>query len=117
MHLISPNAGHYRGADVVLAADCVAFSMGDFHRTVLKGRALAIACPKLDKGMEIHLEKLGSLIDDAKINTLTVIIMEVPCCSGLLHLVNQAAAQAERKVPITAVTVSIDGRVLREDRV
>lgn len=115
MHLISPNAGHYRGADVVLAADCVAFSMGDFHRTFLKGKALAIACPKLDQGKEIYQEKLRSLIDDAKINTLTVIIMEVPCCGGLLHLAKQAASEAERKVPIKAVTVSIDGKILQED--
>ena len=115
MHLISPNAGHYRGADVVLAADCVAFSMGDFHRTFLKGKALAIACPKLDQGKEIYQDKLRSLIDDAKINTLTVIIMEVPCCGGLLHLAKQAASQASRKVPIKAVTVSIDGRILQED--
>ncbi|MBN1759632.1 MAG: 4Fe-4S binding protein [Chitinispirillaceae bacterium] len=115
MHLISPSAGHYRSADVILAADCVAFSMGDFHRTFLKGKTLAIACPKLDQGKEIYQEKLRSLIDDARINTLTVIIMEVPCCGGLLHLAKQAAAEAVRKVPIKAVTVSIDGKVLQED--
>lgn len=115
MHLISPAAGHYKGADVVLAADCVAFSMGDFHGTFLKGKALAIACPKLDQGKDIYQEKLRMLIDEAKINTLTVIIMEVPCCGGLLHLAKQAAAQAKRKVPIKGVTVSIDGKILQED--
>jgi hypothetical protein len=115
MHLISPMAQHYKGADVLLAADCVAFCLGDFHRDFLKGKALAIACPKLDSGKEIYLEKLRALIDEAKINTLTVMIMEVPCCGGLLHLAKQAAEQAERKVPIKAITVSIDGKILREE--
>jgi len=115
MHLISPNAAQYRGADMLLCADCVAFSMGDFHRDYLKGKSLAIACPKLDEGKDIYLEKVRSLIDDAKINTLTVMIMEVPCCGGLLHLAKQAAAAATRKVPIKAITVGIDGSVLREE--
>jgi ferredoxin len=115
MHLISPLAPHYRGADLLLAADCVAYSLGNFHSGFLKGKTLAIACPKLDEGKEIYIEKLRALIDEAKINTLTVMIMEVPCCGGLLHLAKQAAAQATRKVPIKAVTVSIDGRVLREE--
>jgi NAD-dependent dihydropyrimidine dehydrogenase PreA subunit len=115
LHLISPMANQYRGADVLLAADCVAYSLGDFHDTFLQGKALAIACPKLDDGKEIYVEKLCTLIDDAKINTLTVMIMEVPCCGGLLHLAKEAAAQAQRKVPIKAITVSIDGRVLQEE--
>ena len=116
MHLISPMAGHYRGADVTLAADCVAFSLGNFHRDYLKGNTLVIACPKLDDGKEIYLEKLRSLIDDAKINTLTVIIMEVPCCGGLLHLAKQALSLARRKVPIRMINVSIDGKILQKDR-
>jgi len=115
MHLISPDASQYRGSDVLLAADCVAFSMGNFHRDFLKGKALAIACPKLDDGREVYIEKLRSLIDDAKINTLTVMIMEVPCCGGLLHLAKTAAAQAGRKVPIKAITVSVEGQVLGEE--
>lgn len=115
LHLMSPMAAHYRGADVLLAADCVAFSLGNFHRDFLKGKALAIACPKLDDGKDIYQEKLRALIDETKVNTLSVMIMEVPCCGGLLHLAKQAAAQATRKVPIKAITVSIDGRILQEE--
>ncbi len=115
MHLISPMAPHYHGADLLLAADCVAFSIGDFHTTFLKGKTLAIACPKLDEGQNIYLEKLISLVNDAKINTLTVMIMQVPCCGGLLHLAQTAVQNAQRNVPIKAMVVSLQGEILREE--
>ena len=114
LHLISPAAPQYHGADVLLSADCVAYALGDFHKDYLKGKALAIACPKLDEGQEIYIEKIKSLIDDAKINTLTVMIMEVPCCKGLLNIAQQAASQASRKVPIKCLIVGIKGDILNE---
>jgi Pyruvate/2-oxoacid:ferredoxin oxidoreductase delta subunit len=115
MHLISPQAPHYKESDMVLAADCVAFSIGDFHKDFLKGKTLAIACPKLDDNQEIYEEKITGLIDIAKINTLTVIIMQVPCCGGLLHLAKKAASLANRKVPIKAIVISLQGKVLSEE--
>ena len=115
MHLISPNAPHYQGADLLLAADCTAFSMGDFHKDHLKGKVLTIACPKLDEGQEIYLEKLKALIDTAKINTLTVMIMQVPCCGGLLRLAQQAVTESERKIPIKTIVVGIQGEILKEE--
>ena len=115
MHLISPTAPQYRGADLMLAADCVAYAMGDFHKDFLEGKALAIACPKLDEGQEIYLEKLKALIDQAKINTLTVMIMQVPCCRGLLQLAQRAVQEAGRKIPIKSVVVGIQGNLLKEE--
>ena len=115
MHLISPTAPHYRESDLLLAADCVAFSAGNFHRVHLKGKTLAIACPKLDEGQKIYLEKLVSLIDDAKINTLTVMMMQVPCCSGLLHLAQTASERAERRIPVKAIILNFQGEILREE--
>ncbi|MFH2143923.1 MAG: 4Fe-4S binding protein [Bacteroidota bacterium] len=115
MHLINPNASHFQNADLVLAADCVAFSLGDFHRKYLKGKTLAIACPKLDSGLDIYVEKIINLIDTAKINTFTVMMMEVPCCSGLLQIVKQAVSKAKRKVPIKAIVVGIQGQILDEE--
>ena len=99
----------------MLAADCTAYALGDFHKDYLKGKALAIACPKLDGGQETYIEKLTELIDQAKINTLTVLIMQVPCCGGLLHLAQQAAAQAKSKVPIRGVVVGIQGGILKDE--
>jgi len=81
----------------------------------LKEKSIAIACPKLDQGKDIYIEKIKSLIDDAKINTLTVTIMEVPCCSGLLALAQEGAKRASRKVPIKYVVVSIQGNIIKEE--
>lgn len=115
MHLISPAAPYYQGADILLTADCVAYALGGFHPQYLKGKSIAIACPKLDEGQDIYKEKITSWLDDAKINTLTVMIMQVPCCGGLLNLARQAAEAAERKVPIKCVVVGLQGEILQED--
>jgi len=115
MHLLNPNAPYFRGADLLFAADCVAFSMGGFHSGHLKGKSLAIACPKLDHGTETYVEKLTAMIDIAKINTITVMMMEVPCCGGLLQMVKTALAAASRKVPVKKLIVGINGEVLLEE--
>ena len=115
MHLINPMAAYFQGADLLVAADCVAFSLGNFHSKFLQGKKLAIACPKLDSNKEIYQQKITTLIDNARVNTITVMIMEVPCCGGLLQLVTNAAQQANRKVPIKAITVGIQGDILAED--
>lgn len=115
MHLINPAASYFQNSDLLLAADCVAFSLGNFHSTFLKGKSLAIACPKLDSNKEVYINKLVGLIDDAKINTITVMKMEVPCCGGIMQMAQLAVQEASRKVPIKIITVSISGEILSED--
>lgn len=115
LHLINPGASHFIGSDLLVAADCAAFAIGDFHSAWLKNKTLVIACPKLDQGKEIYLQKFITLIDNAKVNTITVLIMEVPCCGGLLQLVEMAISRAARKVPVKAITVSIKGEILSEE--
>ena len=115
LHLISPAAPYYREADVLLVADCVPFAMGNFHQDFLKGKALAIACPKLDEGQEVYVEKIRGWFDEAQIKSLTVLIMEVPCCRGLAQLAVQAWERSGRNVPIRSVTVSLKGDVIQED--
>lgn len=115
MHLMSPAAPHFAGSDFLLAADCTAFALGGFHGKLLSGKTVGIACPKLDDGQEVYVEKIRDLIDVAKINTLTVAIMQVPCCRGLLQIAREAAAQATRKVPIKCITVGIKGEILNEE--
>lgn len=115
MHLINPQANYFHNADVVLAADCVAFTLGDFHQKYLKGKSLAIACPKLDQGQDIYIEKIRSLVDDSQINTLNVMIMQVPCCGGLLQMTKAAVDLSQRKAPVKLTIVGIEGNILSEE--
>jgi len=115
LHLISPAAPYYQGQDVLLSADCVAYALGSFHQDYLNGKSIAIACPKLDEGQDIYVEKIKSWFEDAKINTLTVMIMQVPCCMGLLETAKEALKQSKRKVPVKYIVVSIQGEILQEE--
>ncbi len=115
MHLINPAESYFQNADLVFAADCVAYALGDFHQKYLKDKSLVIACPKLDSNVEIYIEKLQRLIDEAKINTITIMMMEVPCCRGLQQMVKMAAEKAQRKVPVKSVIVGIQGNILSEE--
>jgi hypothetical protein len=74
-----------------------------------------IACPKLDQGKDIYIQKLTRLIDEARVNTITVVIMEVPCCGGLSQMIQTATQMASRKVPVKEVVISIRGEVLAEE--
>lgn len=113
LHLINPRAPQFADADILIAADCTAFSLGGFHAALLEGKSLTIACPKLDQGREIYVDKLTSLIGNAR--SVTVAIMEVPCCSGLLKLVLDAREAGTRKPRIKAVTLGIQGGIISEE--
>ncbi|ASQ91095.1 4Fe-4S ferredoxin [Prosthecochloris sp. GSB1] len=115
LHLVTPLAPCYHGADLLLAADCAAFAMGGFHSAYMKGKSIAIACPKLDSGIDRYVAKLTAMIDMAKVNTITVAIMEVPCCGGLMTIVRQAQEKASRKVPVKKVVIGVRGEVLDEE--
>ena len=114
LHLVPPSAPFFRGQHVLLAADCVPVAVTDFHAAFLDGRGLAIACPKLDQHLELYVQKLAAMIDNAGILSLTVAIMEVPCCGGLVRLAEQALAAASRRVPLRLVKVGIRGDVLAD---
>ena len=116
LHLVSPEAPYFQEKDIIFAADCVPFAFADFHKDYLKGKSLAIACPKLDSEQEIYVDKIAALIDDSKINTLTVMIMKVPCCMGLSQIAKSGVDKATRKIPIKQVVVDVaGGQILSED--
>ncbi len=115
LHLLNPQASYFRNADVVLAADCAAFAMGNFHAKYLRGKSLAIACPKLDTNKESYIQKLTSMIADTKINSLNVVMMEVPCCGGLLQMAKMARDNAGRNIPVKQVIISVQGEVIEEE--
>ena len=115
LKLIGTGAPYLNDADILLAADCTAFALGDFHKDYLKGKSVAIACPKLDSDQEVYVEKIKSLIDDAKINTLSVMIMQVPCCFGLAQIAKDGAGKASRKIPVKQIVVGLEGNILSEE--
>ncbi|HAE21924.1 MAG TPA: 4Fe-4S ferredoxin [Spirochaetaceae bacterium] len=109
LHLINPRAPYFQGADILIAADCTAFACGAFHQALLAGRRLVIACPKLDSGKEIYVDKIRALVNESGAASLTVAIMDVPCCGGLKRIVDDALAGATRDLPVNTVVVSSQG--------
>ena len=115
LHLLNPSAGFLFKSDLLLASDCSSFSHRAFHDTFLKNKSLAIACPKLDSNIQNYVEKIALMIDGAQLNTITVLMMEVPCCSGLLQIAKNAREKAKRKIPVKALVISIRGEILSEN--
>ncbi len=106
--LVPPSAPFLQGADLVLAADCVPFAYAGFHQDFLKDRALLVACPKLDD-FQAHQNRLTEILRHSGIKSLTVIHMEVPCCSGLMHMARQAILASGQDVPLREITIGIKG--------
>jgi len=115
LHLVLPDAQYFRNKDIVIAADCSAYSYGNFHQKFLKNKSLVIACPKLDSGLETYVEKIITMIEVALINTITIVRMQVPCCGGLTTIVNKAISKCNRKVPVKEIIISINGEIIKEE--
>ncbi|MGB9886630.1 MAG: ATP-binding protein [Moorellales bacterium] len=110
LRLLSPDAPHLRQADLLVAADCVAFIYPHFHHELAAGKALAVGCPKLDDAAA-HRRKLRELVAQARPRRLTVAYMEVPCCHGLVRMVEEAVGASPIPIPLETVMVGLDGRI------
>ena len=108
LSLVPADAPFLDGADLLLVADCVPFAYAGFHQDFLGGHAVIIACPKLDD-YESHQQRLTDIVRSADIKSLTVVHMEVPCCSGLVHMTREAVKTSGKTIPFKEVTVSIRG--------
>ena len=108
LHLVPPTAPYFQNADILISADCVGFAMGSMHHDLLKGKALAIACPKLDD-TTAYVEKLAHIFSVNNIKSVTVAIMEVPCCRGLDIMVREALAKSGADIPLESIVIGIDG--------
>ena len=106
--LVPPAAPFFQGADLVLAADCVPFAYANFHHDFLKDHALLVACPKLDD-FPAHQKKLADILSHSEVKSLTVVHMEVPCCSGLVHMAKQAISASGKDIPFNEVTIGVRG--------
>jgi Pyruvate/2-oxoacid:ferredoxin oxidoreductase delta subunit len=116
LKLVSPMAPYFMESDLLLAADCVPFAMGDFHQTLLKDHSIAILCPKLDD-CGTYVDKLAQLISHNNLRSLTVVHMEVPCCSGVGRIAQAAIALAGVPMEYEDITISLQGEILRREKI
>lgn len=115
LKLIATNAPYLNDADLLLAADCTAFSAVNFHGRFIKGKKLVIACPKLDDA-QLYYEKLTEMFRTNSIKSVTVVRMEVPCCGGLIYLTKEAVKASGKDIPIEEIVIGIKGDVLQEGK-
>ncbi len=110
LNLLSPMAPFFDNAHLLVAADCVPFAMGDFHAKLLHGKALVIGCPKLDD-IEEYQEKLTAIFEMNNVKSVTVAIMEVPCCHGMYSAVESAIESSGKKIPLIKEVIGVNGSI------
>lgn len=110
--LLNPAAPYFKDAHLLIAADCVPFAYAGFHAEFLKGKILIIFCPKLDQDIDGYIGKLAAIFTMHTIQSITILHMEVPCCSGVRYVVDKALAQSGATIPVDEKTVTIDGNIL-----
>ena len=108
--LVPQNAPYFENANLLIAADCAAYSYGNFHSDYMKDRITVIGCPKLDEGD--YADKLTAILKSNNIKSVTVVRMEVPCCGGIENVVKTALTNCGKLIPWQVVTLSTDGEVL-----
>ncbi len=114
LHLVPVNAPYFQNADFILVADCVPFAYANFHTDFLKGKAIAIGCPKLDD-VDACVNKIERIIESSDIKSLKVIHMEVPCCYGLVHVAQEALKRSGKAVPFESIIIGIKGEVIAKE--
>lgn len=112
IRLVPPTAPFLKGADLLIAADCVPVAYAEFHRDLLTGRVVMLGCPKFDEA-ESAIQKFTEIFASAGIKSITMAIMEVPCCGNMRHIVSQALARSGRDIPMREVVISARGECLR----
>ena len=110
IRLIPINAPYLDGADLLISADCAAYSRGSFHGDFMQDRVTLIGCPKLDA--DDYLERLSEIISNNNIKSISIVRMEVPCCNGLETAVKRAIGASGKSIPWQTVTLSTDGKIL-----
>jgi NAD-dependent dihydropyrimidine dehydrogenase PreA subunit len=113
IRLIPPNAPFLKGADLLIVADCVPVAFPTLHQDFLAGKAVMVGCPKFDDAQE-YIDRFAGIFKTAGINSVTTVVMEVPCCSGLPTIVKRGMQKAGVEVPAKQVTISTRGEILEE---
>jgi len=114
IRLVPPHAPFLKNADLLVAADCTPMAYGDFHRDFLKGKVVMMGCPKFDD-MALYEERFGQIFAQAEVRSVTVLVMEVPCCQGLPFLLKKVLKESGKNIPLEIVTVGLQGNLLRRE--
>ena len=112
LQLLNPNAPYLKNADLLLAADCAPFAYANFHQRFLQGKRLIILCPKLDTTIGEYVDKLSEIFQKQDIESISIVHMEVPCCSGIEIIVRRALEKAQKNITIKDYTISINGEII-----
>jgi ferredoxin len=112
LQLLNPNAPYLNNADLLIAADCAPFAYANFHERFLKDKVLIILCPKLDKTIDEYVDKLAQIFQKQNINSISIVHMEVPCCSGIEVIIRRALEKAQKNIIIKDYTISINGEII-----
>lgn len=110
--LVPAFAPYLQGADLLIAADCVPFAYADFHNELLKGKVVLVGCPKLDD-VESYKGKFTQILQNNEIKSITYAHMEVPCCFGLVGVIQSVISDSGKNVPFKEVIISIQGERLK----
>lgn len=110
LKLINTSAPYLKNANLLIAADCTAYAYGSFHNDFIKGRIVLIGCPKLDD-VKFYKEKIQEIIKNNDIKSITVVRMEVPCCSGIVAATKQAMLDGEIILPYNEVIIGVNGEI------
>ena len=111
--LVPPHAPFLKGSDLVICADCVPFTVADFHARYLAGRSVVVGCPKLDD-LGHYAQKLADMVEQARPSRVTAVIMEVPCCRGLAQVVMDAVSRSGLDIPVEIHVAGIRGGIDRQ---
>ncbi|WAC07832.1 MAG: 4Fe-4S binding protein [Thermodesulfobacteriota bacterium] len=114
IRLVPPKAPFLKGADLLVAADCTPIAYPNFHADFLKGKAVMVGCPKFDD-VEAYIQKFTEIFKTADVKSITVVVMEVPCCQGLPFIVHKGLELANKKIPFEKVIISAQGEILKRE--
>ncbi|MCF8070350.1 MAG: 4Fe-4S binding protein [Desulfobacterales bacterium] len=112
INLIPPNAPFLKGANLLIAADCVPVAFPSLHQDLLKGRSVMIGCPKFDD-TDAYIKKFAEIFRISGIKSITSVIMEVPCCAGLRMVIKKALELSNKDIPLEEIIVSTRGKIVK----
>lgn len=113
IHLVPPTAPFLKNADLLVVADCTPLAYPNFHRDFLQDKVVLMGCPKFDDA-ESYIQKFTEIFENAPINSITIAIMEVPCCGNMRTIIKEALRRSDEDIPVEEVVINVRGQILHK---